>query len=346
MMSPLPVPGLSLVSYLVIALFGLLFGSFANVLIWRVPREESIAFPPSHCPACNTPIMWFDNIPVLSWMLLRGRCRHCAGPISWRYPFVEIASAVLWVAAYARWGWSAELPLAIVFFYLLLVLAAIDIDTKRLPTPLVAVIAVAGTTGAALSQVTGTRFGPLTGIAATGWFGSPLAAAVMGFLLGGGTSVAIAALYGVLRKVDGLGFGDVRLLGAMGIVLGPYVLLAYAMANILGLLGAVPLLIKAARSRRLSRAVEPIQVSPEVADFWDRRLDGTVSGVSGAGDPLDDGDGQSWSDELDARDVTPDEPGAEPMSISFGPFLAAAGIATALWGPTIWTAYLRTIGLA
>lgn len=228
-------------SYLVcLGAFGLLFGSFANVLIWRVPRGESIVSPPSHCTKCGHDIRWYDNVPVFSWLLLRGGCRDCGAPISPRYPVIELASGALWVAAGWVWGITPAAPLAIVFLYMLLVLSAIDIDTRRLPTPLVAVVGGAGLAAAVAAQLTGLPFGPLIGIAATGWLSHPLAASLVGFAAGAGTSIAIALLYRAVRGRDGLGFGDVRLLGAMGLVLGPFVLLAYALGNIIGVLVSVP----------------------------------------------------------------------------------------------------------
>jgi len=86
------------------ALFGLLFGSFANVVSWRLPRGESLVRPGSHCPRCDAPIAWYDNIPVLSWLVLRGRCRQCSEPISARYPLVEAASGALFLLAALVWG--------------------------------------------------------------------------------------------------------------------------------------------------------------------------------------------------------------------------------------------------
>jgi len=231
--------------------FGLLFGSFANVLIWRVPRGESIVSPGSHCPACGHDVRWYDNIPVASWLVLRGCCRDCAAPISARYPVIELASGVLWVFAGLVWGFSPATPLAIAFLYLLLVLSAIDLDTRRLPTPLVAALAIVAALAAVAAQVTGLPFGPLVGIAAQGWLSQPIVTAAVGFAAGAGVSMAIAMIYRALRGADGLGFGDVRLLGAMGLVLGPYVLLAYALGNILGVLVAVPQML-------LSRAGGPL----------------------------------------------------------------------------------------
>src|SRR6478672_672415 len=89
---------------------GLLIGSFLNVVVWRVPRGESVVHPPSHCPSCDAPIAPRDNIPVISWLLLRGRCRSCRAPISMRYPFVELLTGVLFAGFAAWFGLAAELP--------------------------------------------------------------------------------------------------------------------------------------------------------------------------------------------------------------------------------------------
>src|SRR5262249_45752653 len=113
----------------VCALLGLVVGSFLNVVIWRVPRGESICTPPSHCPGYGSEIAPYDNIPVVSWLVLRGRCRHCGTKISARYPLVELASAVLWTAMALRFGASWELPAYLVLVSALLALALIDFDT-------------------------------------------------------------------------------------------------------------------------------------------------------------------------------------------------------------------------
>lgn len=239
------------VSFLVVlGLFGLVFGSFANVLIWRVPRDESIVSPPSHCPNCGHEVRWYDNIPVVSWLVLRARCRDCGERISVRYPLVELASGALWMLAGWRWGVSAATPCAIALFYLLLVLSAIDLDTRRLPTVLVAVLAGIGAGAAVVSQVTGLSAGPLAGTASTGWLSAPMVAAAVGFVLGGGIAWGLAAAYALLRGRTGLGFGDIRLLGAIGIFLGPYVLLAYGLANVIGLVGAIGTVVRRPRDGR------------------------------------------------------------------------------------------------
>jgi len=112
---------------------GLLIGSFLNVVVWRVPRGESVVSPPSHCPKCDAPISPRDNVPVLSWLLLRGRCRHCQNPISARYPLVEALTGALWAGLAAWFGPVAQLPAYLVFAAVGVALALIDLDVRRLP---------------------------------------------------------------------------------------------------------------------------------------------------------------------------------------------------------------------
>lgn len=213
-----------------ITVLGLSFGSFANVVIWRFPRGESLNSPGSHCPACDTPILWRDNVPVLSWLWLRGRCRACGEPISIRYPLVELISGALWLAAFVAFGFSARTVFAIGMFYFLLILAFIDADTMRLPNPLVAALAIWGTLGVAVSYALDDIAAPLT-IPATA---SPVVWALLGVAAGGGITLAMSLVYALVRKTAGLGMGDVKLLGAMGIFLGPYVLLCLFFGSFFG----------------------------------------------------------------------------------------------------------------
>ena len=113
--------------------FGLVVGSFLNVVIYRVPRNESIVTPRSSCPSCGAQIAARDNIPVVSWILLRGRCRHCDAGISARYPLVEATCAVLFAGLAARFGYRWDLPAFLVLFAGLLALSCIDIERMRLP---------------------------------------------------------------------------------------------------------------------------------------------------------------------------------------------------------------------
>lgn len=234
-------------------LFGLLFGSFANVVIWRFPRGESLATPASHCPRCGHPVRWYDNIPVVSWLILRGHCRDCREPISLRYPLVELASGALFALAAVRFGASGQAVLAATVFWLLLVLSLIDLDHMRLPNVLVAILAAIALVAAVAAQFTELLLGPLVGVASSGLLSQPLVAALVGAAIGMGISGGAAALYAAVRGRSGLGMGDVKLLGALGLMLGPYVLAALFFGSILGLIGGVV----SARGRDMATARIP-----------------------------------------------------------------------------------------
>ncbi|MDZ4064999.1 MAG: prepilin peptidase [Coriobacteriia bacterium] len=216
-----------------LALFGLAFGSFANVVIWRFPRGESLSEPGSHCPVCGHPVRWYDNVPLVSWGILRARCRDCGSRISFRYPLVELASAVLWVLAAVRFGFTPRTVACVVLFYFLLLLTFIDIDTMRLPNLLVGALAVTGVVFVAASAVSHAAIAPLlwTG---SGPGSSPIVAAAAGIAFGAGPSLGIALLYEVVRKRQGFGMGDVKLLAALGIYLGPYSLMTLVIGSFIG----------------------------------------------------------------------------------------------------------------
>jgi leader peptidase (prepilin peptidase)/N-methyltransferase len=188
--------------YGVTAALGLILGSFLNVVIHRLPREMSLIRPPSHCPACGRPVRWFDNLPLLSWVLLGGRCRSCRAAIPIRYPLVELAAAVLLVAMIVRFGLTRRGAEAAVLSLLLLALAVIDFEHHLLPDWLT-----------------------LPGIAVgLGWsFAGGLAtprAAVVGAVLGAAIPLLVIVVYRWVRGVEGMGLGDVKLLAMIGAFLG------------------------------------------------------------------------------------------------------------------------------
>lgn len=205
---------------------GLLIGSFLNVVIWRVPRGESVVRPASRCPGCGREIAARDNVPVLSWLLLRGRCRHCAQPISRRYPLVEAGTGLLFAGTAAAVGPHAELPAFLYLAGVSVALAMIDIDTRRLPNVIVlpSYLVAGGALGlAAAVQGDGTR--------------------LVRALLGG---AAMFAFYFLLAFVypAGMGFGDVKLSGVLGLYLGwlgwgPLAVGAFAAFLLGGVLGAL-----------------------------------------------------------------------------------------------------------
>jgi leader peptidase (prepilin peptidase) / N-methyltransferase len=186
----------------VCGLFGLVVGSFLNVVVWRVPRHESVVRPGSHCPSCDTELGAVENIPVLSWLVLRGRCRHCHARISARYPLVELLTAALWVGLAQRFGSTWELPPYLVLAAGLVALSLIDLDHFLLPN----------------------RVLYPTGIAMTALFAVPAVVDGQGddYLRGVLGGAAAFAVFFVIHVVQprGMGFGDVRLSFVLGFALG------------------------------------------------------------------------------------------------------------------------------
>ena len=210
------------------ALLGLAVGSFLNVVIYRVPRHESVISPRSHCPSCDTPILERDNIPVVSWLLLRGRCRSCRARISARYPLVELGCGALFAGAAARFGFQWDLPAFLILFAGLLALSLIDIELLILPKSIVYVTLalVAGLLALAAAMTSGWHALLIGALCALGWF-------VVFFVL----NFASPRL---------LGFGDVRLALLLGLSLGwlgiRYVILGFFLANLIGAIIGITLI--------------------------------------------------------------------------------------------------------
>jgi leader peptidase (prepilin peptidase)/N-methyltransferase len=193
------------------ALLGALIGSFLNVVIHRVPLGESLVSPGSHCPSCGAAVRTRDNIPILSWLLLRGRCRDCGAPISPRYPIVEALTAVSFGAVVLARGFDDDLWLELPFVACLIALAGIDLDHKLLPNKIVYPMAVYGILATAVVES-----GDLVEHLAAG-------AGAFAFLLAA-----------VLAYPAGMGMGDVKLGGAMGVYLGLSVISALLVAFLTG----------------------------------------------------------------------------------------------------------------
>ena len=195
---------------------GALIGSFLNVVIWRLPRGESIVSPGSRCPACERPIAAYDNLPVVSWLLLRGRCRHCGAPISPRYPLVELLTAAAFATVVGVRGFDSGLVLELPFVACLIALAGIDYDHKLLPNRIVYPMAAYGLVAAFLVD--------------RGDFPENLAAGAGGFLF---------LLVALVAYPRGMGMGYVKLAGAMGLYLGlsiiPSMLVAFLAGSVVGL---------------------------------------------------------------------------------------------------------------
>jgi leader peptidase (prepilin peptidase) / N-methyltransferase len=198
------------------AVLGAILGSFLNVVIHRLPRGESLASPGSRCPSCGTPIAPYDNVPVVSWLLLRGRCRHCGAAISPRYPAVELLTAAAFAAVVAVRGFDDNLLLELPFVACLIALAGIDLDHKLLPNKIVYPMAVYGLVA--------------TAIVDTDDLVEHVIAGAGGFLF---------LFIAVLAYPRGMGMGDVKLAGAMGLYLGlsliPAMLTAFLTGSLVGL---------------------------------------------------------------------------------------------------------------
>ena len=207
-------------------ILGAIIGSFLNVVIHRVPREQSIVFPNSACPSCHTALRPYDNIPILSFLILRGRCRFCRKSISIRYPVVEALTALLFVAVALHDGTSFALPFDLAFVAALLALIFIDAEHMILPN----VITYPGIIFAILTRVTlpylvgPAQFDDLPGLIVRlpnfPLWSVSLIGAVIGALVGGGSLCVMGFVWEKLRGVEAMGLGDVKMMFMVGAFLG------------------------------------------------------------------------------------------------------------------------------
>lgn len=192
-----------------LTVLGLVLGSFLNVCIHRLPLGESIVSPRSKCPTCGHTIPWYLNLPVLSWLALRGRCAWCRAPISWRYPFVEAFSALAVVGLYVGYGLTPSWAIASVFALAMIVLFFTDFDHQLLPDPV--------TLPGALAGVVLAWFNPFLGSGGA----RRLLLSAAGALLGAGVLWTIGTLYSRLRGMEAMGGGDIKMMAMVGAFSGP-----------------------------------------------------------------------------------------------------------------------------
>ncbi len=220
-----------------IFVFGLLVGSFLNVVILRVPAGESIVLPPSRCPRCGAPIRWYDNIPLLSFILLRGKCRYCRAAVSWQYPFVELCTALLSAALFLKFGLGAAGVVYFVFCCALLAIIFIDFRHQIIPDVISLPGIVLGFGGAFINPYMTWQ------------------SAGLGIILGGGSFYAVAATYYLFTKREGMGGGDIKLLAMIGAFLGwqslPFVIFGSS------LMGTVAGLAAMVRQKKGGKTVIP-----------------------------------------------------------------------------------------
>jgi leader peptidase (prepilin peptidase)/N-methyltransferase len=207
------------------AAFGAIVGSFLNVCIYRLPRGESIVWPASACPHCKRLLSWYENIPVVSFLVLRARCRTCKGPISIRYPIVEAFTAIIFGLAWWYYGPGPLLASRLVFLAALIVLFAIDLEHHLLPNAVTLPGIVVGLLFSFFTEP-----GPLSSL--------------IGIVLGAGVLYLIAEIYYRLRHEEGLGMGDVKMLAMVGAFLGwKLTLVTLLMASLSGSVVGLALIV-------------------------------------------------------------------------------------------------------
>jgi len=293
-------------------LLGLAFGSFLNVCLSRWPQGESVVQPRSHCRDCDHVLAWWENIPLLSWLALRGCCRRCKAAISWRYPLVELAIGVLWAWIASRSypdvpGDFVPIPLLVYeigtrilqmfLIWVLMAMAALDAEHLWLPNFLTIPGALVGLTFAALDPFILSKLDSLTGLPLTEGMGrmqlglwTPGLLRLLAILTAAGLILLIRWLYKLIRHREGMGLGDAKLMALLAAWLGlPGALLAFVIGSLIGT--AVALIVLAA--------------------------------------PKEARHGQSWA----------------TVKLPFGTFLCIGGIVSALWGRPILAAYLHWSGL-
>lgn len=231
---------------------GCILGSFYNVVIHRLPSGQSIVRPGSRCPGCEEPIAAYDNIPLASYVILGGKCRHCKSPISFRYPLVEALSGLLALLLFRRYGLHPQLPIEFIFCSLLLIITMIDLDTMEIPDVLSLPGIVLG-------------FGFCFFTPRLSWGQS-----LLGIAIGGGVFYLIATLYSLARHKEGLGGGDIKLLAMIGAFLGwKGAAFTVLVSSVLGIIIAIPLMWRSGKGLGSALPFGPFLALGAVAYiFW------------------------------------------------------------------------------
>lgn len=238
-------------------IIGLVIGSFLNVVIYRLPREKSIISPRSFCPSCNEPIKPYDNLPVLSFILLKGKCRSCKAPIPYRYPLVELLTATIFSWLYSLKGLSLEFFVFALFVCLLIAISFIDLEFQIIPDVL---------------SLGGLFLGILFSI-----FRKPnfhFLDSLYGLLIGAGILWGTSITYELIKKREGVGFGDVKLLGMIGAFLGPYgAIFSLIFGSFLGALVGIAVITAKRRDFKYAIPFGPFLSLAAVAyTFWGERI--------------------------------------------------------------------------
>ena len=320
--------------YILSALGGLVVGSFLNVCIYRLPRGEFFSKSRSFCPNCKSPIKAYDNIPVLSYIILRGKCRSCGERISPRYPLVELLTCALWVGNYAAFGLDGMTIVYDITVAVLIVAAFVDLDTFEIPDSGIVTLLILGAV----------TFAPFGGVS---WQDKLIGCVCVS------VPMLIVCLFG------GMGFGDVKLYFVLGLLLGwKKILVVFLLSVVLGAaVSVVYLVIK----RRKAAADESIENSGEQdeeccsVDFFDagRADDAKVVAVGEereqtfAEDKIEEGQASAVGEVSDVSDEDDDPlPKSKKGSVvPFGPFIALATVVTLYVGDALISIYARLLGL-
>ena len=312
----------------VLGLFGALIGSFLNVVIARLPEGRSIVSPPSHCPKCSYRIPPWFNIPVVSWLILRGRCWRCRAPISIRYPVVELLTALLFIAVGQRFGLTPAMFASLALVSGLIAITFIDIDYFEIPDEI-------------------SIWGTVIGILVRPWaFEVPWWSGLVGAALGASFLMIVRVSYQVARNQEGMGLGDVKLLAMIGAFLGPGSLLPVILvASSLGSVYGIAVLVK----ERLGPALEEDPAADTTIDGG--KAEDVVEGAdhgerppSAQGQPRADRQAaEATAREPDIVDDSGEEWVPPPHALPFGPFLALGALAVLLLQPVLepWLAIFR-----
>ena len=237
-------------------ILGLILGSFFNVCIWRIPRDQSIVKPPSHCPACNRDIKWYDNIPLVSYIILRGKCRACGERISIRYPAIELASGILIAYTYWHFGFSPFLPFALIYISFMIIMFVIDLEHFILPDRFTLTLIPIGF----ISSFFREDFS---------WKDS-----LLGMLAGGGLIALFSIFYYLYKRKVGMGGGDIKLMAAVGAYLGAKLaLLSIVIGSVGGVLVMLP--IMAIRKKKMDTMLPfgPfLTIAAVICLFWGEEI--------------------------------------------------------------------------
>ena len=245
--------------------FGMVVGSFLNVCICRMPNKESVVSPPSHCPHCDYQICWYDNIPLVSYLLLRGKCRGCGAHISLQYPLVELLNGVLTLFVFFKFGPTLEFAVWFLFCSALVVITFIDIEHQIIPDEI-------SLSGIVVGFVLSFFMKDHT------WMNS-----LLGILLGGGSLLLVAYIYQRLTGKDGMGGGDIKLLAMMGAFMGwkaiPFIIFA---SSLVGSLVGVSIMLLQKKNSKLAIPFGPyLAFAAVLYIFYGEPLIRWYLGVSG-----------------------------------------------------------------